>query len=455
MPSATGLMRLSLVIAAVFAAGIGALVAASALIPTETRAQRGHRGDPRRHRARADHPRRGHGLAVSDRDGELLRRVLGDARTPTPALTADRLTAKLQLLPLLIGNIEPADMSLTRPRIIVKVEPDGRSNWSNLMATLARTLKPGAGKPERVLSFSEIRMSGGTITVTEPSRGIAEELSNVELSFAWPSISRSFGATGRFVWRGEAFDASANAADLLAALSGDRSGLKVRLAGAPFKLAFDGHISQRPTLKMEGTLATDGKSLREAMRWAGQQPLPGGGFGPLRPEGADDPDRRQLRAVRRQYRARRQCRRRRAGALDRSAHDREGHARRPTRSISRRTSRRSRCCARTSATGAAATIAIDGLSDFDLDLRLSAARVTVATRQARPHRRRRQSARRPPDRRDRRGAGVRRRRSRARWCSPRTARTPTSSRNCSSPTSISKPASASCSGSAGSRARAI
>ena len=101
----------------------------------------------------------------------------------------------------------------------------------------------------------------------------------MELSFAWPSIARSFGATGRFVWRGEAFDASANAADLLAALSGDRSGLKMRLAGAPFKLAFDGHISQRPTLKMEGTLATDGKSLRDVMRWANMQPLPGGGGG--------------------------------------------------------------------------------------------------------------------------------------------------------------------------------
>ena len=171
-------------------------------------------------------------------------------------------------------------MSLTRPHIVVKVragrpfqlvEPDGDARAH---AQAQRARNPGRG-----LSFSEIRVSEGIISVTEPSRGIAEELSNVELSFAWPSIARSFGATGRFVWRGEAFDASANAADLLAALSGDRSGLKLRLAGAPFKLAFDGHISQRPTLKMEGTLATDGKSLREMMRWASMQPLPGGGGG--------------------------------------------------------------------------------------------------------------------------------------------------------------------------------
>ena len=41
--------------------------------------------------------------------------TLGDD-APAPALAADRLTAKLQLLPLLMGRIEPADMALTRPR---------------------------------------------------------------------------------------------------------------------------------------------------------------------------------------------------------------------------------------------------------------------------------------------------------------------------------------------------
>jgi AsmA protein len=274
-------MRLSLVIAAVFAAGIGALVAASKLVPTETvrtaviaqiRSVTGLEPVVRGAVTVSLFPT----AMVSFSDV-----VLGDAGATEPALSADRLTAKLQLLPLLVGNVEPADMSLTRPRITVRLEPDGRSNWSNLIATLARTLKPGTPQAQRVLSFSEIRVSEGTITVLEPTRSVAEELSKVELSFAWPSISRSFGASGRFTWRDEVFDASANAADLLAALSGDRSGLKVRLAGAPFKLAFDGAISQRPTLKLEGTLAADGRSLREAMRWAGRQPLPGGGIGPF------------------------------------------------------------------------------------------------------------------------------------------------------------------------------
>ena len=35
----------------------------------------------------------------------------------------------------------------------------------------------------------------------------------------------------------------------------------------------------QPTLKIEGTLAADAASLRDALLWAGQKPLPGGGFG--------------------------------------------------------------------------------------------------------------------------------------------------------------------------------
>jgi AsmA protein len=280
VPPATGLLRLSVAIAVVLAAGIAALFGVSALIPPDTVRQ-----------AVTSEIRMVTGLEPTIRGDVTVSLfptamvsfsdvTLGDEHA-APALAADRLTAKLALLPLLIGRIEPADMALTRPRLTVTVEPDGRSNWSGLLETLARTLKPRSGQSEHLMSFSEIRMSGGTITIADRARGISEELSNVELSFAWPSIARSFGATGRFTWRGEAFDASANAADLLAALSGDRSGLKLRLAGAPFKLAFEGSMSQQPSFKMEGTLAIDGKSLRDALRWASRQPLPGAGFGPF------------------------------------------------------------------------------------------------------------------------------------------------------------------------------
>jgi AsmA protein len=200
--------------------------------------------------------------------------VLGDAARP--ALTAERLTARLRFFPLLVGRVEIADVSLERPTIDVSLEPGGQSNWSGLIAALARSQKPDAS---RVAAFTEIRIDGGTVVVREPARKNSETLNDVQLSLAWPSISKTFGATGRFVWHDEPIDASIALGDFSAALAGNRSGLKLRLAAAPMRVAFDGAIGMQPTLKIEGTLAADSTSLRDALIWAGQQPLPGGGFG--------------------------------------------------------------------------------------------------------------------------------------------------------------------------------
>jgi len=45
------------------------------------------------------------------------------------------------------------------------------------------------------------------------------------------------------------------------------------------KAAFEGAISFKPTLRIEGTLAADAASLRNTLVWAGLKPPPGGGFG--------------------------------------------------------------------------------------------------------------------------------------------------------------------------------
>jgi AsmA protein len=376
--AAIGLKRLSLVLAAVFAAGIGALVAVSAFIPAE-----------KVRNAVIAEIRSVTGLEPVVR-GEVTVSlfptatvifsdvVLGDDRGTRPALIAEKLTATLRLLPLLVGQIETADVALTRPLLTINLEADGRSNWSSLLATLARTLKPDARQSGHVMSFSEIRMTGGTIAISDAAHDVAEVLSDVEVSLAWPSIARSFGATGRFAWRGEPFDVSASAGDLFSVLSGDRSGLKVRLAGAPFKVAFDGHMSHRPTLKLEGTIAADGPSLRNALQWAGGRPVPAGGFGlfALKAQTIISGGTFALSSVNIELDGNAaegvlaftsEPRMTVKGTLAADSLDLSPYvaAFEVMRSSERDWSRR--------------PIAIEGLTDFDLDLRLSAARITLAT----------------------------------------------------------------------------
>jgi AsmA protein len=166
------------------------------------------------------------------------------------------------------------------------------------------------------------------------------------MSLAWPSISKSFGATGRFLWRDEPVDASLSLGDLFAAIAGDRAGLKVRLTSTPAKIAFDGHVSHRSRLRVEGTLAADGASMRDTLRWVGQKPLPGAGFGRFARKA-------QTNVV--------------GGTLAA-----EGLDLSPYLSTLRLVTGSERDWNRV-------PLALDWLSAFDVDIRLSAARVTMAS----------------------------------------------------------------------------
>ena len=278
MTAATGLKRLAIAVAAVVAAVFLTLMTLSFLIPAasvrDAVAKEIHSVTGLDPVLRGD-------VAVSlFPSGTVSFRnvLLGDDQTGESALTADELIAHLRYFPLLAGRIEIADVALVRPAITVTFLPNGQSNWSGLMRSLARALEPNPG---RTGSFSEIGIHDGTVVIHGQHAGkdFTDRLDGVDFQLAWPSISRSFGANGRFVWHDKPLDASLTLGDFLAALNGERSGVKLRLSGAPVKLAFDGTSSDQPTLKVDGTLSVEAPSLRDALRWTGTSELPFGGFG--------------------------------------------------------------------------------------------------------------------------------------------------------------------------------
>jgi AsmA protein len=276
--AATGLKRLGFAVAAVFAGGFGALLILSLLISADTVRDR---VKEQIHAVTGLDPVLSGDVTVSLFPTGSVRFndvSLGDRRAGTSALTAEQLVVRLRFFPFLAGRIEIADVTLVRPTISIGFAHGGSSNWSSHIDTLARVLRPS---PDRVKSFSEIRISDGTVLLHNETYRVVETLTKVDFALAWPSISKSFAATGRFIWHDEPIDATLSLTDFVAALDGDRSGLKLRLTGAPLKFAFDGNISHRPSLKVEGTLAADTASLRDTLRWAANWRSPSGGFGPF------------------------------------------------------------------------------------------------------------------------------------------------------------------------------
>jgi AsmA protein len=276
--AATGLKRLSIAVAAVAAAAFATLVALSFLMPaTAVR----DAVDREIHAVTGLEPVLRGSISISlfpSGTVSFHNVLLGNDPNGQAAVVADELIAHLRYFPLLAGRIEIADVTLVRPTITVDFLPGGQSNWSGLIQSLAHALEPN---PDRTASFSEIGIHEGTVIVHNEHAGkdATERLEGVDFQLAWPSISRSFGANGRFVWHDEPIEASLTLSDFLAALSGDRSGLKLRLSGAPVKVAFDGATSYQPALKVEGTLSVDSPSLRDAIHWTDASKLPFGGFG--------------------------------------------------------------------------------------------------------------------------------------------------------------------------------
>ncbi len=276
MIAAIGIKRLGVAVGALLAVGFGALVILSLLMPADT-VREAVKAEIRAVTGLDPVLRGDASVSLFPTSAVRFEDVsLSDNRTGKPALTAEHVVARLRFFPLLVGRIEIADVLLVRPTITIIFNSDRSSNWSGHVEALARNLQSA---PQRATSFSEIRIEDGAVILRDEAYKIVETLSNVEMSLAWPSISKSFAATGRFAWHDDAIDATISFADFAAALKGDRSGLKVRLTGAPFNFGFDGYLSHRPTLRMEGVLAADSVSLRETLRWAGTPPPPGGGFG--------------------------------------------------------------------------------------------------------------------------------------------------------------------------------
>jgi AsmA protein len=373
--AAKGLKRVGIAVAGLAVAAFVTLVGLSFLIPASAIRDAVKKEI---HQVTGLDPRLSGGISVSlfPHASVSFRHVqLGDDGGAQPAVAAAQLKARLRYFPLLAGRIEIADVTLVRPTINVTFAANGHSNWSGLAASLARAVEPN---PARTASFSEIAIVDGTVMVRDARKPLAaERLNDVDFQLAWPSISRSFAANGQFVWREQTVDASLTLSDFLAALTGQPSGVKLRLTSSPLNVAFDGTASNRPALKMAGTLDIDSPSLRDALYWTSSSRVPFGGFEhfALRAQSSVDNDAISLTDVDVELDGNKA-----EGVLTLAV---DGH-----RAVQGTLAADSlnlspyvsgvRLTATNERTWDRLPIALDGLADFNLDLRLSAGSIKVA-----------------------------------------------------------------------------
>lgn len=198
-----------------------------------------------------------------------------------PFITSERLTGTVRLLPLLIGRVEIREFELERPVIALRVDREGRSNWTPLGTVGSRVAAAGeapsgAGTPGispavpvDEVTLGQFRIIDGTITYDDPDSG-PTVISSVDLDIAWPSTSEGATARGSLVWRGEAVEINASLAEPLELTAGRSTPGRFSITAGPLRISFSGMVGRDGLdLSFTGDANVTMPSLREVLRWTG------------------------------------------------------------------------------------------------------------------------------------------------------------------------------------------
>ncbi|WP_288901233.1 AsmA family protein [uncultured Sneathiella sp.] len=207
----------------------------------------------------------------------------------------DSLTVKLDLLPLVTGNVQVDEFVLTNPVINLEVDKNGKGNWEFDTAKAeapkpAETSSDDGGAPDLGISglnLGDVRIVDGVVNFIDQKGGTNINLSEINLAIELLGLDQPFEAKGSAVWNSEKTELDVKVGALQSILDNIETTTMVNLASKNINLNFDGQIKSTKPLNLGGTTTLDIPSVRELAAWTGT-PLEGvsdTGFGPLKING--------------------------------------------------------------------------------------------------------------------------------------------------------------------------
>lgn len=239
--------------------------------------------------------------------------------TGEPLATIAELDLQLRLLPLLWRQIEIDGVTMRRPVIDLRTDAAGRRSWDfaaldqprliqyadagaqpqpgDASATLKDFVEnasdPSNPSPQskarllrlEKLRLGDLRIEDGTIRSSDARTGVKREASAVAASVSFESLASPVLAKGRLTYLAQplAFDFKLSS---IKALVEDRAAkLEVSITGQPGEFSYDGTVTTRSAMELEGGINAKVPSLKALAAWL-WQPLPeADGYGPLSVDG--------------------------------------------------------------------------------------------------------------------------------------------------------------------------
>jgi AsmA protein len=212
-----------------------------------------------------------------------------EAEGERPLLTAQGMTARLKLWPLLVHQrVELDAIELHRPVIDLRANMPGlaepgpsvapqfrdalaRPVPQNLPVAAELAVLPAATM--RAFGIAEIRLRRATIRYGDDDA--RDVLENANLRATLPDVAAPLGLSGRFDWRGERIDISASLLSLRRLGAGEPTDLKFELQSPLGRAGFDGALLlARDTYQAQGQLSLASTNLPRLLGLLGARVAP-------------------------------------------------------------------------------------------------------------------------------------------------------------------------------------
>ncbi|HEX8166974.1 MAG TPA: AsmA family protein [Beijerinckiaceae bacterium] len=190
-----------------------------------------------------------------------------------PLVEAAQLRGDFRLWPLLIGQVELAELALNEAKVRLD-GADGASLWSPVWARQRDRIE---GRRPANRHIRRLIVTNSTVALSGKDGGDDARLDVLSLVMNWPAADGSVDVTTAARWRGEAVQLSMAGLQPAALASGAKDRFAVEASTASTRLSIEAEASLAEGLRATGRTVFSTKSLRDLLHWTDVQ-IPFGGL---------------------------------------------------------------------------------------------------------------------------------------------------------------------------------
>ncbi len=233
---------------------------------------------------------------------------------PGPFAIAKSVEARVKLWPLLSRRVSVDQLILTEPVFDLRVDAAGRRSWDFAAPTkaasvggrvVAQAAPAKSGLPDTMkdfidnasnpdnpspstgarlaalddLTLGDVRIQGGTVHYADEGRGIDEAATAIDAKITLTALQNPLETTGTLTWNAQAIGFDMKLASPRALLEDRPARLKLAIKAAPVDARFEGSLTARAGIELDGELSAKGASLRGLAQWLGTELPAADGFG--------------------------------------------------------------------------------------------------------------------------------------------------------------------------------